>query len=227
MLNRRTILTKKQQETLVFIESYTAEHGSAPTIKEIGAALKLDSLRSVTQRLESLERKGFIKRDRFQQRSIVVLNDPLAFEGMAQVPVIASVGADAMQIYAQHQYDEYISVDKKMLNPRKEIVAVRAVGNSMVDADIRNGDYVLLEVGGNPQEGDLVVAVVGEMAVVKRIHFATDAVVLKPESKNTAYQPIVMSDDSHVFGKVLRVIKMQRDEDEYRYEKIKDAENQY
>lgn len=215
MINRKTILTKKQQETLAFLEDFIGKHGNSPTIKEIGVALKLSSLRSVTQRLEALERKGFIGHNRFRQRSITILNDPLAPTGMVQVPVIASVGADAMQIYAQHQYDEYISVDKTMINPRKEIVAVKAVGNSMVDANIRNGDYVLLEVGGNPEEGDLVVAVVDGMAVVKRLHFASDAVVLKPESKNRAYQPIVMSNDSHIFGKVMRIIKMDRNEDDY------------
>ncbi len=223
MINQRTVLTKKQRETLDFINDFEGKAGQPPTIKEMREGLKLLSLRSVTQRLEALERKGFIKRDPFKHRGITVLDhlNPFSPEGTMQIPVIASAGADAAQVYAEQQYDEYISVEENMLEGRKEIVAIKAIGNSMVDAGIRNGDYVLVEVGGNVENGNLVVAILGDMAVVKRVKFANDgAVVLYPESKSGAYQPIVMPNGSKIFGKVLRTINIRNDEEEYTYENI-------
>ncbi len=216
----KTVLTQKQRETLDFIRSFTDRTGNPPTIKEMRDALKLSSLRSVSQRLEALERKGYITRDPFKHRSVTVLEN--LNSGTTQVPVIASAGADAMQVYAQQQYDEYISVEKDMVDARKEIVAIKAVGNSMTDAGIRNGDYVLVEVDGNVENGDLVVALLGDMAVVKRVQFTSNAVILNSESKNGSYQPIVMSDNSKIFGRVLRTINMRKDNDEITYEKIPD-----
>ena len=226
MISRKTILTQKQLDTLDFIKDFIGRVGAAPTINELRNGLKLQSLRSVTQRLEALERKGFIKRDRFKQRNIVVLEDmdPYSPAGTMRIPVIASAGADAMQVYAQQQYDEYVSVDKEMIDSRKEIVAIKAVGNSMVDAGIKNGDYVLVEVGSNVENGDRVAAIVGDMALIKRIQFTPDAVILNPESKNGHYQPIIMKDDSCVFGKVLRTIKIWRDDGELTYTPIKGSE---
>lgn len=222
MMHQKTVLTGKQQETLEFLRDFERKTGQAPTIKEMQKGLGLRSLRSVTQRLEALEKKGFIKREPFKHRSITILDhiNPLSPAGTIQVPVIASAGADAAQIYAQEQYGEYLTVDKEMVDARREIVAIRAIGNSMTDAGIKNGDYVLVEVGGNVENGDLVVAILGDMAVVKRVQFTKDAVILNPESKSGTYQPIVMPDDSKIFGKVLRTISMRSNGEEYTYEKI-------
>ncbi len=208
MLNRKIVLSPKQKETLDLIKSYIEQAGESPTIKELRDGLKLASLRSVTQRLESLERKGFIKRDRFKWRSIVVIEDVTlnAPDGMVQLPVIASAGCDAMQIYAEAKYDEFITVDRSMVDPRKEIVAIKAVGNSMKDAGISNGDYVLVEVTENVDSGDRVVAILGDMAVIKRLKKVPGMVILNPESRTSGYAPIVMRDDSRIFGKVLSVI---------------------
>ena len=224
MNNYRMSLTQKQQETLDFIRGFSRRTSQSPTISEIAVNFGLKSLRSVTQRLESLEEKGFIKRDSFKQRNITLLDhvNPSSPMGTIQIPVIASAGCDALQVYAQQQYGEYLSIDENILGGRKEIVAIKAIGNSMVDAGIRNGDYVLVEVGGNVENNDLVVAILGDMAVVKRIQFIKDGIVLRPESKSESYKPIVMSGEfnSKIFGKVLRTLSMQRDEEEITYEKI-------
>ncbi len=216
MINRRTILTQKQKETLDFIDKFITKTGSAPTMNELRTGLGLSSLRSVSQRLEALERKGFIKRDRFRHRGISLLPEYIDTtpSGTIQIPVIASAGADAMQVYAQEQYDEYLTIDKSMINPKKEIVAIRAIGSSMVDANIRSGDYVLVEVGGNVENCDRVIAILGDMAVIKKIQFTADAVVLYPEAKGGSYQPIVMPDDSKIFGRVLRTISMKNNDNQ-------------
>ena len=221
MIKKRIVLTDKQQETLDFIVTFMKKNGTAPTINEMREGLKLSSLRSVTQRMEALERKGFITRDRFQHRGISILKamDPSRPLGTIRLPLIASAGADALRVYAQEQYSEYLTVEKDMVpDLRKEVVAIRVIGNSMLDAGLRSGDYVLVEVGEHPNNGDLVVAILGDMAVVKRLQITPDAAILKPEVKSGMYQPILMNDTSKIFGKVLKTISMRPDTGDYTYD---------
>ncbi len=206
---RRTTFTPKQERTLSFLKHYITRNGQAPTMVELGKEFKLRSLRSVTQRLESLERKGLIKRDRFQHRSIQVLghDNSSILAGTIQVPVIASAGCDAMEVYAQDEFGEYILVDKNLINVHTNIAAIKAVGDSMQDAGIRNGDYVIVEVTEDVENGDRVVAVVGNMAVIKQYKKTDGVVFLNPENKSGAYHPIIVGqEDSKIFGKVLSVI---------------------
>ena len=203
-------ITQKQEETLDFIKNFITRNGESPTITQLSGGLGLKSLRSVTQRLEALEAKGLIKRDRFRHRGISLLNplDPtMAPKGTERIPVIASAGCDTMQVYAQEQYDEFLMVDKQLLDPRKEIVAIKAVGNSMVDYGLHNGDYALVEVTENIQNGDRVVAIVGDMAVIKKFKKVTGAIILESESKGNDYPPIILKEGfSKIFGKVLNII---------------------
>ena len=174
---------------------------------ELRQAFNLKSLRSVTQRIEALEHKGLIRRDPFQHRSIRLVEKAQAPAGFIEVPVIASAGCDAMDVYAQDEFGEYILVDKSLINVHTNIAAIKAVGDSMQDAGIRNGDYVIVEVTEHAQDGDRVVAVVGNMAVIKRYTRSGDVVVLNPENKDGGYSPIIVSqEDSKIFGKVLSVI---------------------
>lgn len=203
-------LTPAQEETLTLIKGYISRHGQAPTITEMRKALKLSSLRSVTQRLESLEKKGFIKRDRFQHRSITVLSSQQVYlsPDFIQVPVIASAGCDAMDVYAQDEFGEFIAVDRKLVGQHTKIAAIRAVGDSMQDAGIRDGDYVIVEVTDQVNTGDHVVAIIGNMAVIKQFNRVDDdLVVLHPKNKEAGYAPIIVKEeDSKIFGKVLSVI---------------------
>lgn len=211
-MTRLVSLTPAQKETLVFIQEYAKEHGKAPTITELGAQFGLKSLRSVTQRLEALERKGLITRDRFRHRSITVLAgiEPQLSSDLIEVPVIASAGCDALDVYAEQSFGEYIVVDRSLIGGKKEaknIVAVRAVGDSMIDAGIRNGDYVIVEVTDQVADGDRVVAILGNMAVIKRFSRVDEVVYLNPENRYGTYKPIIVrEEDSRVFGKVLSII---------------------
>ncbi len=202
------MLTPVQEETLSFLKSVIKKTGTAPTITEIQKEFKLKSLRSVAQRIEGLERKGLIKRDKFQHRSIRLLETASSIPfGMIQVPVIASAGCDAVDVYAQDEFGEYILLDKNLVPAHTNIAAIRAVGDSMQDAGIRNGDYVIVEVTDAVQNGDRVVAVLGNMAVIKQYRKTNGIVVLNPENKNAGYHPIVVAqEDSRIFGKVLSII---------------------
>lgn len=200
-------ITKAQEQTLSYLKGYIAKRGEAPTMVELQKAFKLRSLRSVMQRVEALEKKGFIKRDRFKHRSIQIVIDPLLPAGMIEIPVIASAGCDAMEVYAQDEFGEYILVDQSIVSARTNIAAIKAVGDSMQDAGIHNGDYVIVEVTKQVENDDRVVAIIGDMAVIKRYQEMDGVVFLQPENKEAGYKTIIIKqEDSKIFGKVLSVI---------------------
>jgi repressor LexA len=202
-------LTPAQEKTWSFLKEHIEGHGTSPTIPELAKHFKLRSLRSVTQRLESLEQKGLIKRDRFKHRNIALVGDRdgEAIAKMLRIPVIASAGCDAVQVYAQDEFGEYILVDKKLVPAHTNIAAVRAMGDSMQDAGIKNGDYVIVEVTAEVSNGDRVVAVLGNMAVIKQYSKTDGVVLLEPQNKSGAYKTIVVNEEnSRIFGKVISVI---------------------
>jgi repressor LexA len=211
-MTRLVTLTSAQRETLSVIQEYADQHKQSPTVTELAKLLHLKSLRSVGQRIEALEKKGLIARDRFKHRSITILNDVKSqiSADFIQVPVIASAGCDAMEVYAEQSFGEYIVVDKSLIGGRKDfsnIAAVRAVGDSMQDAGIQSGDYVIVEVSEEVENGDRVVAILGNMAVIKRYSRVDEVVYLNPENKYGTYHPIVVrEEDSRIFGKVLSII---------------------
>jgi repressor LexA len=138
--------------------------------------------------------------------------------GMISVPVIGSAGCDNMDVFAQESYDDSIIVDKKLVESSAnygEIVAIKAIGDSMESAGISDGDHVLVEMTDNVHSGDRVVAIVGDMAVIKRIKFNSNSVVLNPDSPDDQYKPIVLKDKPIIVGRVLIVIKTQSDDLEF------------
>lgn len=215
-------LTKNQQALYGYIKSYITKYGYAPTVAEMKDELKVNYINSITQWLISLERHGLIFRKSNQHRGVYLTEHCDKDSSTTIVPVLSSVGCDNLQILADQSYSDFLTIDSSFTkDARDEVVAFKAVGNSMVDAGIENGDYVLAEKTENIDSGDLVVANIGDMSVVKRIRFTPDAVVLNPESKNNKYHPIIMKDNSRVFGKVLDIIRMSPS-DEVTYEPIEE-----
>lgn len=209
----QTIITIKQKETLEFLETFIRKNGFSPLITEIKEHFKLKSLRSVTQRLDALARKGLIRRDSFKHRGITVVNhDIFSKTQFLKIPVIASVGCDAMSVYAQEQFGEYLTVAPSLVGSSKEVVAFKAIGNSMIDAGIHNGDYVLVERTEFVGSGDKVVAIIGDMAVLKRLQVTQNMAILHPEAKG--YEPIILDESSTIFGKFIRTIPTGRPEDD-------------
>jgi len=203
-------LTPKQHRVLETIKAQITLAKLSPTIQELRMALNLKSLRSVVQYLDSLEAKGYILRRKNEKRNIElrgasVSSMPSAI--LVSVPVVASVGCDDLSVFAQDNYDEYIEVDKEIVESDEGgIVAVRAMGNSMDDAGIQPGDYILIRFTDKAENGDRVAAIVGDMITVKRYERKNGAVILWPESKDPKYKPIVLREDFKIVGKVLCVV---------------------
>jgi repressor LexA len=200
-----TPLTYKQKRVLDNIRLYLNAKGEPPTLDELRKNLGLKSVRTVVQYIESLESKGYIVRRKNAWRNIELRNVDGSW-GTVSVPVVANVGCDDLSVFAQEHHDEYIEVDKKIVEESGDIVAVRAVGDSMLDAGIHSGDYILVQFTDNVKNGDRIAAIVGDMVTVKRLERREGYTILYPESKDPKYKPIVLREDFAIAGKVLCVI---------------------
>lgn len=204
-------LTGKQKRVLDNIQLYISAKGEPPTLEELRKNLGFKSLRTVTQYIEALERKGYIVRRKHARRSIELR--AVDAEGnsatLVSVPVVANVGCDDLSVFAQEQKDEFLQVDKQIADEaggEGEIVAVRAVGDSMLDAGVHSGDYILVQFTDTVKTGDRVAAIIGDMVTVKRLERRAGVTILYPESKDPKYKPIVLRDNFKIAGKVLCII---------------------
>ncbi len=213
-----TQLTEKQRETLDFIQKFLTTHGKSPTIAELRKGLGVSSLRTAAERIDMLEKKGFLFRTPLKHRNISLVN-PLSTKnippGLVRMPVIASAGCDALQVYAQEIFDEFLTVGKSLTKGVKDLAAIKAIGNSMIDAGIKNNDYVVIEVTDRVSNGDRVVAILGDMSVIKTYQRKGNLIFLNPENAEGEYSPIVVEQsDVKIFGRVLSIISSEEDSDE-------------
>jgi len=202
-------LTGKQKRVLDNIQLYINAKGEPPTLDELRQNLGFKSLRTVVQYIETLERKGYVVRRRYSHRNIELR--AVDAEGrsamLVSVPVVANVGCDDLSVFAQEQSDEFLQVDKQIVDEvHGEIVAVRAVGDSMADAGVKSGDYILVQFTDKVKSGDRVAAIIGDMVTVKRLERRSGVTILYPESKDPKYKPIVLRDNFKIAGRVLCII---------------------
>ncbi|MFH0852844.1 MAG: transcriptional repressor LexA [bacterium] len=204
-------LTPKQKAFYEALKESIKQNGQSPTVTELRTLLKFSSPRAVTQYLEALERKGLIERARYERRGIRLRESAHedARGETVTIPVMASAGCDNVSVLAERSFDDYICIAKELLDGRnkEKIVAIRAVGNSMDEAGVNEGDYVLVEITHAVYDNDLVVAIVDNFAVIKKIEFANNAVILKPVSSDPQYKPIIVSRNFQIFGKVIDVVR--------------------
>ncbi len=210
MLHKVTALTEKQKKFYDSLRGLMEKSGESPTVAELVRLMKFSSPRAATQYLDTLERKGLIERQRYERRGIR-LTDITGEPMTVTIPVIASAGCDNVSIIAQRNFGDYICIAKELLRGREHdsVVCVKAVGDSMVDAGIKPGDYVLVEVTESVANADLVVAIIDSCAVIKKLELANNAMILHPVSPDPQYKPIILNRDFRIFGKVIDVIRVQ------------------
>lgn len=202
-------LTKRQQEIFDFIKRYSAEHGYPPTVRDIGKAVGLASSSTVHAHLANLEKLGLLRRDPTKPRAIELLDraveqvsrlNPLRDMGL---PVVGQVAAGS-PVLAEENIEEYVAVPPAAGGETGEYV-LRVRGDSMVDAGILEGDYVVVRPQSTARDGEIVVALVGdESATVKRFFHEGDHIRLQPE--NARLDPI-RSSDVQVLGKVVGLFR--------------------
>jgi repressor LexA len=196
-------LTKRQQEIFEFVKRYVGEHGYPPTVRDIGKAIGLTSSSTVHAHLANLERLGLLRRDPTKPRAIEVLGGKAKrVLGPSGLPVVGQVAA-GQPVLADENIEEYVPVPGIAGGDQGEFV-LRVKGDSMKDAGILEGDHVIVRRQDKAENGEIVVALVGEEATVKRFFREKDYVRLQPE--NDAIEPI-RTRDVQVLGRVVGVCR--------------------
>lgn len=200
-------LTDKQEKILTFIVDYVGEKGYPPSIREIGNEFGISSLRGVTVHLDALQRKGMIQR-LSTSRSITVIGktgSTSPARNASFVPLIGTIAA-GVPITATENVDAMLPVPQEMIHNVKEPFALRVRGDSMINAHIVDGDYVVIKQQATAENGDLVAVLLGDEATVKHIQFTQDGARLM--AANPAFEPIeVRREDSKIMGKVIGLIR--------------------
>ena len=206
-------LTSKQKNFYNSLLRLISEYGKSPTISELVRLMKFSSPRAVTQYLEALEQKGFIERARYEHRGIKICQngEKTNNSNTFMIPLIASAGCENLNSLAERNFGDFICVSSELLKGKNKdnVVCIKAIGDSMVEAGINSGDYVLVEVTEAVIDNDLVVAIIDSNAVIKKISIANNAVILYPVSSDPVYKPIILHRDFKIFGKVIEVIRLQ------------------
>jgi repressor LexA len=196
-------LTKRQQEIFDFVRRYAGEHGYPPTVRDIGKAIGLTSSSTVHAHLANLEKLGVLRRDPTKPRAIEVLVDRAkAAVAPSGLPLVGQVAA-GQPVLAEENIEEYVAVPSFAGGEEGEFV-LRVKGDSMKDVGIFEGDHVIVRGQDTAANGEIVVALVGEEATVKRFFREEDHVRLQPE--NAAVEPI-RSRDVQVLGRVVGVCR--------------------
>ena len=201
-------LTARQQEILNYIKKEVHQKGYPPSVREIGEAVGLSSSSSVHAHLEKLEDMGYLRRDPTKPRAIEVLTDDSSLTSfnptrdLQYVPIVGSVTAGA-PILAEQNIQEYFPLPKDF-SRAEEVFMLKVRGDSMINAGIFDGDMVIVNKEPAAKNGDIVVALLGDEATVKRFYKETSQVRLQPENKK--YEPI-RSSDVQILGKVVGLIR--------------------
>jgi repressor LexA len=196
-------LTKRQREIFDFIRGYSESHGYPPTVRDIGRALGLTSSSTVHAHLSNLEKLGLLRRDPTKPRAIEVLVDKAKRAiGPGGLPVVGRVAA-GQPVLAEENVEEYVEVPPIAGGDEGEFV-LNVTGDSMKDAGILDGDHVVVRRQDTAHDGEIVVALVGEEATVKRFFREADHVRLQPE--NEALEPI-RTREVTILGRVVGVCR--------------------
>ena len=200
-------LSPRQKEVLDFITDQITQKNYPPSVREICLAMGLRSSSTAHAHLKALEKKGYLRRDPAKPRAIEILdpaaNAVLSFKNKARsVPLLGQVTA-GMPVLAEENIEGYLVLPEEMIK-NDAVFLLRVKGPSMKDAGILDGDLVIVKQQPVAENGEIVAALLGEDATVKRFYREKGYVRLKPE--NPDFAPI-LSQAVHLLGKVIGVIR--------------------
>jgi repressor LexA len=203
-------LTDRQRSILDFIEKSTLQRGFPPSVREIGEAVGLTSPSTVHNHLASLQRKGFLRRDPTKPRAIEMRYDPssatpIERRPVRNVPLVGDVAAGT-DVLAQENIEEIMPIPTDFTG-EGELFMLRVRGDSMIDAGILDGDFVVVRQQPTASNGDIIVAgIPGGEATVKTYQRRGGAIVLVPS--NPRLSPMTFSpQEVSIFGKVVTVLR--------------------
>ncbi|MEW8956945.1 transcriptional repressor LexA [Clostridium sp.] len=194
---------KKQLEIYEFLKKYTEEKGYPPSVREICEAVSLKSTSTVHGHLKRLEKKGLIKRDPAKPRALEIVGLSSINKEIIDIPVIGKVTA-GIPILAEENIEDTFSIPSSFVKHDKELFILNVIGDSMIEAGIHNGDLAIIEKIPSAINGDIVVALIGNEATIKRFFKEKDHIRLHPENKTM--EDIIVKDCS-ILGKLVGVYR--------------------
>lgn len=203
-------MTKRQKAVYECVQSFIAEKGYGPTVRDICERMGLSSPSTVHVHLNALEEKGFINRDPLKSRSITLADDSqntLASlvahnETIVNLPVVGDVAA-GVPLLAEENITDHISLPIDIVGDSASFL-LSVHGDSMIEAGINDGDYIVVKEQQTADNGDIVVALIEDGATVKRFYKEADHIRLQPE--NSSMDPILVHDCS-IVGKVVALFR--------------------
>lgn len=197
-------LTSRQKSIYQFLSTIIREKGYAPSIPEIGQRFKITSTRGVFDHLQALERKGYIKRIGKRAIEIVSQSGRSALPEAKAIPILGRVRAGA-PILAEENIDGFLPVASDLARG-EETFALKVKGDSMIEDGILDGDLVIIRRQDGANNSDIVCALIGSEATLKRFHRKGNEIILKPANRN--YDSIVVSKgEFRILGKATGVIR--------------------
>jgi repressor LexA len=198
-------LTKRQREILTFLTSYTEGNGYAPSFEEIASQFNYNSLATVHEHLSNLERKGYIKRNYNESRAIEILPSE-AFPRAVELPLMGQVAAGVP--IESIAVDEHVSVPEDFVRRNGQHYVLRVRGNSMIDEQIRDGDFVVVNERQSADNGEMVIAMLGgSSATVKKFYRERDGRIRLQPANETMSPIYVHENDISIQGVVVGVLR--------------------
>ncbi len=199
----RKDLTNRQRKVLDFITNYLRDTGYPPTVREIAGEFKISS-KGAYDHLIAIEKKGYIRRNPAKPRAIELMDfvPGRAYGPVVEIPVVGRVAAGE-PLLASQNIERTITLSNDLIRT-EEPFALRIKGESMIGAGILEGDYVIVKQQQDADQGDIVVALIGDEATVKRFYRAGDHIRLQPE--NPTMKPIIVKDVT-ILGKVVGLFR--------------------
>lgn len=208
---KNAVLTKRQHKIFDFILSNIDRFGYPPSIPEIQKEFSFKSPNAVSDHLEALKRKGYISRRAHKSRGIEIKVHTTARKNgnanVVEIPVVGKVAAGS-PILAQENIEGTITVDKHLVRNSEGVFALKVKGDSMINAGILDGDYVIVNQQQTADQGDIVVALIEDEATLKRFYKEKNKIRLQPE--NDTMDPIMVDpreNEVRVIGKIKGVMR--------------------
>lgn len=197
-----TDISTRQQEILDYIRDTVADRGYPPSVREIGEAVGLSSPSTVHSHLSTLEATGHLRRDPTKPRAIEILDEGPS--NVRNVPLVGRIAAGS-PILAEEDIEDVIPLPTELVGDGP-IFMLRVKGESMIEAGILDGDYVVIHRQPDALDGEIVAALIdGEEATVKRLQRREGAVIL--HSENPTFEPMVFTEGVELIGKVVAVFR--------------------
>lgn len=199
----RNALTERQREVLDFLKEHVSEKGYPPTMREVAQSLGVKWTKGVEKHFQALEKKGYIKRSSGART--------LEIEGFSRgrsIPVIGTIAA-GKPILAEENIERTLTLDKD-LAPWKDTYLLKVEGDSMKEAGILDGDYVLVRPQPTAEKGEIVAALIQDDATVKYFSSEGNRIVLR--SANPDFEDIILNGDDEfkILGKVMLVLRVKK-----------------